>query len=121
MRLYSIILGDILIPENDKKFSDFVMQKRFDYWRYTPLHWILLTPDDVFTNQLVHDVYKAYGNIVFCVLEISIKDVGGMFPMYGNIPASKNLWTPFHWFENIKRPDFVPKWLQPNPEPEKNK
>ena len=108
MRTYIIILSDIKEQDSDKKFSDFVHKSKFDYWRYTPLNWVLLTPNTVSTNQLVAEITKAYGAIFQCVLEISINDIGGIFPhKKGEVPLG---FSPFNWFFEIKKPDFIPRW-----------
>lgn len=108
MRTYIIILSDIKGKDSDKKFSEFVHENKFDYWRYTSLNWVLLTPDTVSTNKLVSELTKAYGSIFQCVLEVSINDIGGVFPhKKGEVPEG---WSPFNWFHQIKKPDFIPRW-----------
>lgn len=102
------MLSDIKDKSNDEKFSKFVTENEFDYWRYTALNWILLTPDTVSTNQLITQITDSYGAIFQCVLEININDVGGVFPhKKGEVPEG---WSPFLWFHKIKSPDFIPRW-----------
>ena len=53
-------------------------------------------------------VLESYGTIFFTVIEIDIKDFGGVFPRYkyekmGDI-------DPFTWFNNIRSKDFIPRW-----------
>jgi hypothetical protein len=105
MRTYIIILSEIKDQVSDKKFSDFINENKFDYWRYTAFNFILLTPDTVSTNQLVAKITESYGVNFQCVLEININDVGGLFPT--NNP---NIITPFQWFHEIKKPSFIPRW-----------
>lgn len=108
MRTYIIILSEIKDQDSDRKFADFVNKNKFDYWRYTALNWILLTPNSVSTNTLIAEISESYGAIFQCVLEISINDIGGIFPhQKGDVPIG---WSPFNWFYEIKKPNFVPRW-----------
>ena len=114
MRTYNIILSDIPNIECDAKFGEYVNKNKLDFWRYTSLNWILLTPDNISTNMLIGEVVNAYGAIFFCVLEIQINDAGGILP--GNEEMVKEIektkWTPFQWFNHIKDPKFVPRWIK---------
>jgi len=112
MRTYLIILGQIEGSDSDQKFADFVNRNKFDYWRYTTFNWILLTPDTVSTNFLIAEVTKAYGPVFSCVLEISINDIGGIFPISEKEKIELKGWSPFMWFNQIKAPDFVPRWIK---------
>ncbi len=112
MRTYIIILSEIKDENSDLKFSEFVNNNKFDYWRYTALNWILLTPDSVSTNTLTLEITKSYGAIFQCVLEISINDIGGIFPhKKGEVPEG---WSPFNWFYEIKKETFIPRWEKEN-------
>ncbi len=108
MRTYLIILGHIPSEEHDKKFFSIVTENKFDYWRYTAFNWILATPDTISTNFLISKITEAYGAVFTCVMEIDIRDVGGIFPT--NEPVTNQSWTPFQWFHKIKDPKFVPAW-----------
>jgi hypothetical protein len=107
MRLYLITLSNINAVESDLTFAEYVNKNKFDYWRYFALNWILLTPDKISTNMLITEMVKAYGTIAFYVMEINIKDIGGVFPMNGEPPKG---WTPFNWFSEIINPEFIPRW-----------
>lgn len=118
MRTYIIILSDIKSNDSDSKFSKFVNENKFDFWRYTALNWILLTPDSVSTNDLTIKIRECYGVIFQCVLEININDVGGIFPTSKeNIEDAK---IPFQWFYKIKEPNFVPRWEKESKTKEKS-
>jgi hypothetical protein len=108
MRTYIIILSEIKDQNSDTKFSEYVNKNKFDYWRYTALNWILLTPDSVTTNVLIAEITQAYGTIFQCVLEVSINDIGGIFPQ--NKYEGPQGWSPFNWFYEIKKPTFIPRW-----------
>lgn len=109
MRTYLIILSNITSVECDKKFADYVNKNKFDFWRYTSLNWILLTPDDISTNMINTAVIQAYGVGFICCMEIKINDVAGIFPT-NNPEAAKSGWSPFNWFNQIKSTDFIPRW-----------
>lgn len=102
---------DIPSQDADKKFFDKIHEHNLEWWRYFPLSFILLTPDDIYTNTLTSWLLECYGPIFFTVMEIDIKDVGGMYPVYGakNIEID-NIPNPFAWFRIIKDPKFKPKW-----------
>jgi len=111
MRTYIIILGDIISEKSDNTFAAYVKENKFDWWRYTALNWILLTPDSVSTNMLVAEILKHYGAVFQCVLEINVNDVGGLFPTITNKGSNdSNIANPFSWFQEIKRPNFIPSW-----------
>lgn len=115
MRTYLINLIDIPSESADKKFFDKVKKHNFEWWRYFPLSFILLTPDDIYTNTLTAWIAECYGTIFFSVMEIDIKDVGGIFPAFGikkeDIEKDINkIPNPFSWFYIIRDPKFVPKW-----------
>lgn len=111
MRTYLINLSDIPSREADEKFFSKVFLHNLEWWRYFPLSFILLTPDNIYTNTLMSWLTESYGAIFFSVMEIDIKDVGGVFP------ASKKYYesggqNPFLWFQHIRSKDFIPKWEQ---------
>lgn len=109
MRTYQINLSHIPSQESDSKFFNKVLKHNFEWWRYYPLSFILLTPDNIYTNTLISWITESYGPIFFTVIEIDIKDVGGIFP------ASQEYYkaggqNPFEWFYRIRDPKFIPKW-----------
>lgn len=108
MRFYLIILSDIIGDQDDLKFSEYVQNSKFEYWRYTALNWILATPNNVSTNMILAQVIQAYGHGFNVVLEISINDVAGVFPGSKELPAV----NPFAWFNLIRENGYVPKWEQ---------
>lgn len=113
MRTYIIILGDIPNIDCDAKFGEYVNKNKFDFWRYTPLNWILLTPDHISTNMINTAVVDAYGASSFiCCLEITINDIAGIFPVSGDLAKEieKSKWSPFQWFHTIKDSKFIPRW-----------
>lgn len=111
-RIYIILLTDIKSAEADQSFGIIVRDKKFDWWRNTPLNWILITPITVSTNEIIADVTKAYGGeYFFCVLEIDINDFGGLFPVYNKEFAKSDIQNlPFQFFNRIKNPDYIPAW-----------
>ncbi|CAI9673182.1 hypothetical protein [Elizabethkingia anophelis] len=106
MRLYVVILSDIKAIDNDEKFAKYVFNNNFEYWRYMALNWILATPDHISTNDIVGNLFDAYGSIFFTVLEVTINDFGGIFPSNKKLEGQ----TPFDWFNKIKDKSFVPQW-----------
>lgn len=114
MRTYLINLIDIPSETADKKFFDKVRSHNFEWWRYFPLSFILLTPDNIYTNTLTSWLVECYGVIFFTVMEIDIKDIGGLYPAYeiknDDVKNANNIPNPFTWFHIIKDPKFVPKW-----------
>jgi hypothetical protein len=119
MKTYIIILSDVKEEDCDIKFAKFVNDNRFEYWRYTALNWILLTPDSISTNQIITKITESYGPIFQCVLEIDINDVGGLFPhKKGSVPKG---WSPFLWFKKMKDPNFIPNWEKERTQDEKVK
>ena len=115
MRTYLINLIDIPSENADEKFFKKVHEHKLEWWRYFPLSFLLLTPDDIYTNTLTSWLVECYGAIFCAVIEIDIKDVGGIFPAY-NVKEEitkdnlKNIPNPFAWFSHIKNPNFIPKW-----------
>lgn len=107
MRTYIIILSDIPSKAADLKFATYVENNKFEFWRYTPLNWILLTPDTVSTNMINAAVVEAYGPIFSCSLEVKINDFAGIMPTKKEINEAMN---PFRWFRAIKEPAFIPRW-----------
>ena len=70
-RIYNIILCDIISAEADLAFGRLILEKKFEWWRYTPLNWILLTPIDVSTNDITGFVLNTYGpSYPYFILEI---------------------------------------------------
>ena len=111
-RIYNIILSDISSTDADFAFGKLIKEKKFEWWRYTPLNWILVTPVSVSTNQIIQYVLESYGatNSYF-VLEIEINDVGGMIPGYKERgDTSENLKTPFVFFHSINNPKYIFPW-----------
>jgi len=106
MRTYIIILSNIPNEESDNKFGKYINDNKLDYWRYTPLNYIILTPDFITTTVLILELRNAYGSMFLSVLEIDIKDVGGIFPSNSEFDG----WTPFQWFKKIRDPKFIPRW-----------
>lgn len=111
-RIYLIILGNIKDQNCDTEFAKYVNENNFEYWRYTPLNWIILTPITVSINMVNAEVAKAYRPTFITCLEININDVAGIFPttleMREEMQETK--WSPFIWFHKIKKPSFKPKW-----------
>lgn len=112
MRTYLILIGSVEFEEQHMEFKKYIDAKKYDWWRYTPLEWILLTPKHVSSNELLMEVQKAYGTTFITVLEININDIAGIFPFNSN---EKHLlpepdWTPFKWFQNIRDENFIPRW-----------
>lgn len=105
MRIYILILSDIKSIDNDKEFSEIVKDAKWEWWRYTALTWILATPDNVSTNNIISEAAKCYGPSFLTVLEVSINDFGGLYP-------SKDLTdiNPFEWFERIRSSEYKPRW-----------
>lgn len=109
MRTYLINLSNIPSSEADGKFFKKVFEEKLEWWRYFPLSFILLTPDNIYTNTLTTWLFDSYGAIFFTVMEIQIKDIGGIFPAPKEY-YEKDGKNPFAWFTEINKPDFVPKW-----------
>ncbi|WGQ15562.1 hypothetical protein [Sphingobacterium faecium] len=111
MRIYLVTISDIPSFESDEKFKDFIVENKYEWWRYMPLVWALATPDSVTTNSLIAKITECYGAIFSFVLEIDVKDVGGVYPaskeMVENMPKG---WTPFEWFAKVRDPNYVPSW-----------
>lgn len=104
MRTYIVILSEINSVGNDRDFSNFIQKNNWEWWRYTELNWIIATPDSVPTNQILNAAIEAYGASFITVLEVTVNDVAGMFP----INEIEN--SPANWFNEIKSPDHIPKW-----------
>lgn len=118
MRYYIIILSELDSKDNDQKFADIIDNNKWEWWRYTALNWILATPDSVSTNQIINYAFEAYGPSFITALEITINDVGGIFP------ASKEYYesggkNPFLWFNEIRDPKFIPRWEREKKEKDK--
>lgn len=111
-RIYLIILGEIKNLDCDARFAKYVNDNNFDFWRYTALNWLILTPTNVSTNMVNAEVINAYGPVFITCLEISINDIAGVFPSSGEQAEEikKSKWSPFLWFHEIKKPNFKPKW-----------
>lgn len=112
-RIYNIILTNLVSEEADSKFANIIKDNNFEWWRYTPLTWILITPINVSTNQIIKYVLDSYGTSTFsCVLEIDINDFGGVMPQFitKDSPQSVKATTPFTFFQKIASSDFTPKW-----------
>lgn len=107
MRIYILILSDIESRENDEAFSKIVNENKWEWWRRTALTWILATPDSVSTNEILNYAMQSYGATFLTVLEVNINDVGGMYPSKG-LPDN----IPFLWFDKIRDPNFVPRWVR---------
>ena len=111
MRIYIVILSDIKTQECDINFAKKIEELNFEWWRYTALNWIIATPVTIATNEIISYGVEAYGAEFSTVLEVSINDVGGIFPTNKkNIDA--NTTNPFEWFYKIKDPNFKPKWIK---------
>lgn len=106
MRTYIVILSDIPNQSCDYKFANRINESKFEWWRRTPLCWVIATPDIVSTNQIISIVVESYGPIFSTVLEVSIKDVGGVYP--STKKEIKDI--PFAWFNIIKDKNFIPSW-----------
>ena len=107
MRIYNVILSHLPQESSDFKFAKTINDNKFEWWRYTMQNWIIATPDNISTNQIMTYTLDAYGAVFFVILEITINDVGGIFPSKkGDLKEG----TPFEWFYKIKDPSFVPKW-----------
>lgn len=105
MRTYIVILDSIPSTQADSKFAEMMKKNKFEWWRYTALNWIVITPDTYGTSTLLKEAFLAYGEKTFIVvLEININDAGGAIP-----PTYPGL-NVLAWFEKIKDPSFIPAW-----------
>lgn len=111
-RIYNVILSDITSTQADFAFGKLIQDKKFEWWRYTPLNWILVTPVSVSTNQVISYVLETYGaSFPYFVLEIDINDTGGLVSGHSNKgDTPENLKHPFIFFHKIKDPDYIPPW-----------
>jgi len=109
MKTYLIILSDIPTNDSDAKFGSFIEKYKLEYWRYTALNWIILTPDDIISTVILSEIVEAYGPIFSCVLDIKINDAFGILPTTMSQLESSN---PFNWFEIVQGPKFIPRWLR---------
>lgn len=105
MRTYIVILSAIPNKAADEKFAAYIEKNKFDFWRYTALTWIVITPDNVSTNMLNAAVYEAYRVPFVCCLEVTINDVAGIWAT-----SNDPLLNPFQWFKTIKERGYVPRW-----------
>ena len=112
MRFYLILLSEIHNQTADEKFFKQVFSKKWEWWRYFPLSIILATPQDVYTNTLIAMLTESYGPSFFTVMEIDIKDVGGVMP--GNKKDLEKGKTPLSWFYHLRDPKYIPKWEREN-------
>ena len=110
-KVFTVIMTDIDSYSNDVLFSQDIMEQKFEWWRYSPLNWLLLTPPTTTLKDIISFVYKSYGgDNFFCVLEIDIKDVGGIIPK-DRPGVLKDGRDPFAFFENIIKSDkYKFKW-----------
>ena len=110
MKTFIIILSDIPNQDSDSKFADYISENNFEFWRHTPLNWILLTPDEITTVDINKSVMEAYGKKIFiCVLQVDIKGYAGVFQK--PLMPTAEIESPFSWFQDLfKTNDFVPKW-----------
>ncbi|MFC4477407.1 hypothetical protein [Flavobacterium chungangensis] len=105
MNTYIIILGEITNKIGDEKFANFVDTNNFEFWRHTPLNWILLTPKNVKLDTINRELKKAYGQVFICVLKVAIEGFAGHYL------AKRREDNPFNWFKDIYiKEGFVPKW-----------
>lgn len=110
-RVYNLILTDIENPEDDLKFLKLIQDKKYDWWRRSPLVWIIVTPIEISTNQIIVWTIECYKHNPFYVLEIDIKDFGGIeFLLESeskNIDASTNQ---FVFFRTLVDEKYIPMW-----------
>ncbi|WP_413534126.1 hypothetical protein [Empedobacter brevis] len=110
-RIYSVNLSDINSEKDDQNFFNKIIEKKFDWWRYFPLNWVIITPYEVSTNDIILLLSECYNNTFFSVFEINIKDIGGVMP--GNkatLDKSIKIESPLEFFYKIKAPDFKFNW-----------
>ncbi|AJA67304.1 hypothetical protein MYRA21_0060 [Myroides sp. A21] len=109
-RIYNVVLTDIRNIEDDYKFSKFIEDKRLNWWRYSPLCWILVTPITVSTNDVLLKAVEAYGpeDIIF-VFEIDINDFAGILPKVN--PWKNSKLTPFNFFNDLRDSKMKFNWL----------
>lgn len=112
-RIYNIILSNIETETADSNFAKLVMDKKFEWWRYTALSWILITPVSVSTKQITTYIVDTYGkeSSPFFIFEIDINDVGGIVRTISNNPEDVAIArAPFIFFQKIKNPDYIFNW-----------
>jgi len=111
MKIHLVTLSNIPSKAVDKKFKDYIDKNKFEWWRYMALVWAVATPDDVTTNDIMIAVNECYGPVFSFVIEVDVKDMAGMFPGPNSIDVPKD-WNPFAWFRDVKKPEYVPRWIR---------
>jgi hypothetical protein len=105
-RTFVIMLSDITNQEDDAKFAEYIEENNFEYWRRTPLNWILLTPQTTTLEEIINATHNAYGQIFISAFRVNILGYGGAYrKLKSNLEES-----PFKWFNDIKDENFIPKW-----------
>lgn len=107
MKFFVILLSDIKSATCENDFKNFVDRHKLEWWRYTPLNWILATPDTMQIHTIAQAVADAYGLTVCSILQVNIEDFAGV---YAQNPKGNG--NPFDWFFKLRQKAYIPRWEQ---------
>lgn len=107
-KVYSIVLSSVRSQSADNKFTAFIQDNKYGWWRYTLNFWLIYTPTTVTTKHIVDAIIDSYGDKdQFYVFEVDIKDVGGMYTP-NEVEASGG--TPFTFFPKLEKEGYKFPW-----------
>ena len=97
---------------NDDEIIAYINSSKFDWWRYNNYDWILVTPDNISTNQILEKFRQFYENTVIGVFDIDINNYSGYGPLIEYADGSKS--SIFDFFRALKSDNYIPGWERNN-------